>query len=55
MQVSFVANDTIINATPQDDTWLTGTVERTGQTGLLPRNFVEVLGTMRQVRPHCVP
>ncbi|CAL1274237.1 unnamed protein product [Larinioides sclopetarius] len=40
-EVSFLDGDLIINCNPIDDGWMTGTVQRTGQTGMLPANYVE--------------
>lgn len=40
-EVSFVDGDLIINCQPIDDGWMTGTVQRTGKTGMLPSNYVE--------------
>ncbi|KPM08464.1 Nebulin and SH3 domain containing protein, partial [Sarcoptes scabiei] len=40
-EVTFVDGDLIIHCEPIDDGWMTGTVERTGQTGMLPSNYVE--------------
>ncbi len=40
-EVSFVEGDTIINAEIIDEGWMTGTVQRTGQHGMLPANYVE--------------
>lgn len=42
-EVSFMDGDTIINCNPIDDGWMTGTVQRTGQSGMLPANYVEPL------------
>ncbi|KAG8200699.1 hypothetical protein JTE90_022315 [Oedothorax gibbosus] len=42
-EVSFMDGDMIINCNPIDDGWMTGTVQRTGQTGMLPANYVEQL------------
>lgn len=39
-EVSFIDGDIIINCTPIDDGWLTGVVKRTGQSGMLPANYV---------------
>ncbi|XP_035230296.1 LIM and SH3 domain protein F42H10.3-like, partial [Stegodyphus dumicola] len=39
-EVSFIDGDTIINCNPIDDGWMTGTVQRTGQSGMLPANYV---------------
>ena len=52
VQVSILVDDMIFNAMPHDEIWLTGTVDRTGLTGLLPRNFVEIIGYVRQVVYH---
>lgn len=40
-EISFRDGDLIINCTPIDEGWMTGLVERTGQTGMLPANYVE--------------
>lgn len=40
-EVSFMDGDLIIHCQPIDDGWMTGTVQRTGQTGMLPSNYVE--------------
>jgi len=40
-EVSFQENDIIINGEIIDEGWMTGTVERTGETGMLPSNYVE--------------
>jgi len=40
-EVSFRDGDIIINATFIDEGWMTGTVHRTGQAGMLPANYVE--------------
>ena len=40
-EVSFKDGDIIINATFIDEGWMTGTVHRTGQAGMLPANYVE--------------
>nr|XP_039266500.1 nebulin-like isoform X9 [Styela clava] len=41
-EVTFMDGDVIINAQKIDDGWMFGTVERTGQTGMLPSNYVSV-------------
>ena len=41
LQVSFQEGDIIINGEIIDDGWMSGTVKRTGQTGMLPSNYVE--------------
>jgi len=40
-EVSFREGDYIINAEIIDEGWMIGTVERTGQKGMLPTNYVE--------------
>ncbi|XP_023718089.1 LIM and SH3 domain protein Lasp isoform X3 [Cryptotermes secundus] len=40
-EVSFRDGDLIVNCTPIDEGWMTGLVQRTGQTGMLPANYVE--------------
>jgi len=40
-EVSFSDGDLIVNCTPIDEGWMTGVVQRTGQTGMLPANYVE--------------
>jgi len=40
-EVSFSEGDLIVNAEKIDDGWMTGTVERTGASGMLPSNYVE--------------
>lgn len=40
-EVSFMDGDIIVNCTPIDEGWMTGVVQRTGQTGMLPANYVE--------------
>ena len=40
-EVSFQEGDVITNCEIIDDRWMTGTVERTGETGMLPSNYVE--------------
>ncbi|XP_065576340.1 LIM and SH3 domain protein Lasp-like [Artemia franciscana] len=40
-EVSFLDGDIIINCTPIDEGWMTGTVKRTGQNGMIPANYVE--------------
>ncbi|XP_074018930.1 LIM and SH3 domain protein 1 isoform X2 [Numenius arquata] len=42
-EVSFQDGDTIINVQQIDDGWMYGTVERTGETGMLPANYVEAI------------
>ena len=40
-EVSFRKGDTIINAEFASAGWMTGTVERTGQSGMLPSSYME--------------
>ncbi|KAK7093036.1 hypothetical protein V1264_008692 [Littorina saxatilis] len=40
-EVSFMDGDLIIECTPVDAGWMTGRVERSGQYGMLPSNYVE--------------
>lgn len=40
-EVSFKESDHIINAETVDAGWMLGTVQRTGQHGMLPSNYVE--------------
>jgi len=40
-EVSFQAGDIITNGEPIDEGWMNGTVKRTGQSGMLPSNYVE--------------
>lgn len=41
-EVSFRDGDMIVNCTPIDEGWMTGMVQRTGQSGMLPANYVEL-------------
>ncbi|KAF6213634.1 hypothetical protein GE061_011355 [Apolygus lucorum] len=40
-EVSFLDGDLIVNCTSVDAGWMTGLVQRTGQMGMLPANYVE--------------
>lgn len=40
-EVSFREGDLIVNVSNIDGGWMTGTVDRTGETGMLPANYVE--------------
>ena len=40
-EVSFMEGDMITEATIIDEGWMEGRVERTGQYGMLPSNYVE--------------
>jgi hypothetical protein len=42
-EVSFRDGDLIVNCTPIDEGWMTGHVQRTGQTGMLPANYVALV------------
>lgn len=39
-EVSFVEGDILSNVTIVDDGWASGTVERTGESGMLPSNYI---------------
>jgi len=40
-EVSFAEGDIIVNGVIVADGWMQGTVEKSGETGLLPSNYVE--------------
>jgi hypothetical protein len=40
-EVGFLENDRIINCEVIDEGWVMGTVQRTGQKGMIPANYVE--------------
>ncbi|CAN7983092.1 unnamed protein product [Ixodes hexagonus] len=40
-EVSFMDGDVIVSCVPIDEGWMTGTVQRTGLSGMLPANYVE--------------
>ena len=40
-EISFNDGDIIVNCTAVDEGWMTGTVHRTGEYGMLPANYVE--------------
>lgn len=42
-EVTFCDGDLIINVTKIDSGWMTGQVQRTGETGMLPANYVEIV------------
>ncbi|XP_062822060.1 nebulin isoform X17 [Anolis carolinensis] len=42
-EVSFKDGDALVNVQAIDEGWMYGTVQRTGQTGMLPANYVEAL------------
>lgn len=42
-EISFREEDMIIHCEPIDDGWMMGTVEASGQHGMLPSNYVERL------------
>ncbi|XP_041458359.1 LIM and SH3 domain protein Lasp-like isoform X3 [Lytechinus variegatus] len=42
-EVSFREGDLVINWQHIDEGWMTGTIERTGQTGMLPSNYVQLV------------
>lgn len=41
LQVTFIEGDIIVNCQKVDEGWMTGTVQRTLQWGMLPANYVE--------------
>jgi len=41
-EVSFLDGDLIINVSSIDGGWMTGEVQRTGQVGMLPANYVQI-------------
>lgn len=41
-EVSFVDGDLIINVSSVEGGWMTGEVQRTGQVGMLPANYVQL-------------
>lgn len=42
-EVSFVDGDVIVDVERIDEGWMYGRVERTGQQGMLPANYVEAI------------
>ncbi|KAI1887246.1 hypothetical protein AGOR_G00187900 [Albula goreensis] len=42
-EVSFMDGDMILDVQPIDEGWMYGRVERTGQQGMLPANYVEAI------------
>ncbi|VVC41755.1 Nebulin repeat,SH3 domain,Zinc finger, LIM-type [Cinara cedri] len=40
-EVSFTDGDLIVNCAAIDDGWMTGVVQRTGESGMLPANYVQ--------------
>jgi len=40
-EVGFQENDLVVNVEPIDEGWMFGTIQRTGQRGMLPANYVE--------------
>ncbi len=44
-EVSFQDGDMIMDVQQIDEGWMYGRVERTGQQGMLPANYVEVIWT----------
>ena len=42
-EVGFCQGDIIINAQRIDDGWMFGTCKRTGETGMLPSNYVQLV------------
>lgn len=44
-EVSFMDGDVIVDVQQIDEGWMYGRVERTGQQGMLPANYVEAIWT----------
>ncbi|CAL8091288.1 unnamed protein product [Calicophoron daubneyi] len=42
-EVTFMEGDIILNGDPITDGWMYGTIQRTGQFGMLPSNYVETI------------
>jgi hypothetical protein len=42
-EISFNDGDVIVNCVAVDEGWMTGTVHRTGEYGMLPANYVEAV------------
>lgn len=42
--MSFAEGDILINVTEAGDGWVTGTVESTGASGMLPSNYIQPAG-----------
>ena len=42
-EVTFIANDVMVDVREIDEVWLYGTVERTGIRGMFPSDYVEVI------------
>lgn len=42
-EVGFLEGDVIVDAQVIDEGWMYGRVERTGQQGMLPANYVEAI------------
>lgn len=42
-EVSFMDGDVIVDAYQIDEGWMLGRVERTGQQGMLPANYVDAI------------
>jgi len=40
-EVGFQENDHIINCEVIDEGWVVGTVQRTGEKGMIPSNYIE--------------
>lgn len=43
LQVSFVQGDIIVDVQLNKDIWMSGTVQRTGMSGLFPSTFVQLV------------
>jgi len=42
-EVSFLEGDTIVNVQPVDDGWVMGVVQSTGNSGMIPSNYIEAM------------
>lgn len=42
-ELSFGEGDTLVNCEQVDDGWMMGTNPKTGASGLLPSNYVEII------------
>ena len=44
-EISVEAGDTLVNVEVIDEGWSTVTVNRTGATGMMPRNYISAVGS----------
>lgn len=47
-EVGFLEGDVIVDAQVIDEGWMYGRVERTGQQGMLPANYVEAIWSEKE-------